>query len=57
MTLPSLILLGLPLTLLGEGGIEETAHHNVSTIETERNLYKTLYEQIIGKLIGGNKND
>lgn len=39
------------------GGIEETAHHNISTIETERNLYKTLYEQIIGKLIGGNKND
>ncbi len=39
------------------GGIEETAPQSVSTIETERNLYKTLYEQILNKLIGGNKND
>lgn len=48
--------LGLTLNPIG-GGTEENAPRNISPIETERNLYKSLYEQILSKLIGGNRND
>ncbi len=39
---------------VGEGGIEETAPQESSHAEVERDLYKSLYEQILDKLMGGN---
>lgn len=36
------------------GGIEETAPQESSHAEVERDLYKSLYEQILDKLMGGN---
>ena len=39
------------------GGIEENAPPKSTPAEVERDLYKTLYEQILDKLVGGNTND
>ena len=39
------------------GGIEENAPQKNTHAEVERDLYKTLYEQILDKLVGGNTND
>lgn len=36
------------------GGIEETAPQKSTPTEVERDLYKSLYEQILDKLMGGN---
>jgi hypothetical protein len=39
------------------GGIDENAPQKSTPTEVERDLYKTLYEQILDKLVGGNTND
>ena len=42
---------------VGGGGIDENAPQKSTPTEVERDLYKTLYEQILDKLVGGNTND
>lgn len=52
-----LVSLGINSPLSVGGGIEENAPQKSTPTEVERDLYKTLYEQILDKLVGGNTND
>jgi hypothetical protein len=55
-TLCSCLSVSTPRFLSG-GGIDENAPQKSTPTEVERDLYKTLYEQILDKLVGGNTND
>lgn len=52
-----LVSLGINSPLPVGGGIDENAPQKSTPTEVERDLYKTLYEQILDKLVGGNTND
>lgn len=52
-----LVSLGINSPFPVGGGIEENAPQKSTATEVERDLYKTLYEQILDKLVGGNTND
>lgn len=52
-----LVSLGINSPFPVGGGIEENALQKSTATEVERDLYKTLYEQILDKLVGGNTND
>lgn len=52
-----LVSLGINSPFPVGGGIDENAPQKSTPTEVERDLYKTLYEQILDKLVGGNTND